>query len=457
MSTSRRKFIKQSCALAAVAAVPRSGNGWFERARRQRDKIRITNVERFVFYLPYHDFHAKALFRYHGPNIQARTVFKVSTNVGLVGWGESWSVSPFSDEDRRRYVGSSPFDWLAARKDLPMNMAAYDLMGKYLEIPAWKMIGPQVRTRIPVAAWTVSQEPEALQREVKHAASLGYRWIKYHIDEIQNVLDQTRAMQEVAPKGFRVHFDFNVNSTLSHVEPILREMEKFPVVGRIEDPIRISETEGWRHLTETCKSEILVHHGPAEFMNRGLCDGSMAGHAPIGSAIRVAALADSAGLPFMLQQCGGFINQAFLAHEASVFPQATLDHCNLALHWNDHVCRQPMPVVDGMVDVPRGPGLGIEVVEEKVRHAAELPPPAYEPFLVKIMYTNGPTIVARHLPHREGHTDDLRIMKRLLGDTFPGPQPGYNNPVRSEMWDDLDDPLFQKIWKQTENQRYVVL
>ena len=136
MSTSRRKFIKQSCALAAVAAVPRSGNGWFERARRQRDKIRITNVERFVFYLPYHDFHAKALFRYHGPNIQARTVFKVSTNVGLVGWGESWGVSPFSDEDRRRYVGSSPFDWLAARKDLPMNMAAYDLMGKYLEIPA---------------------------------------------------------------------------------------------------------------------------------------------------------------------------------------------------------------------------------------------------------------------------------------------------------------------------------
>ena len=192
-------------------------------------------------------------------------------------------------------------------------------------------------------------------------------------------------------------------------------------------------------------------------MNRGLCDGSMAGHAPIGSAIRVAALADSAGLPFMLQQCGGFINQAFLAHEASVFPQATLDHCNLALHWNDHVCRQPMPVVDGMVDVPQGPGLGIEVVEEKVRQAAQLPPPAYEPFLVKIMYTNGPTIVARHLPHREGHTDDLRIMKRLLGDTVPGPQPGYNNPVRSEMWDDLDDPLFQKVWKQTENQRYVVL
>lgn len=457
MNLNRRTFVKETCALGAIAALPRRSNGWFEKARRHRDKIKITDIERFVFYLPYHSFNAKALFRYHGPNIQARTVFKVSTNLGIVGWGESWGVSDFTNQDRRRYVGTSPFDWLAAREDLPINMAAYDLMGKYLDVPAWKLIGPQVRTQIPVAAWTVSQVPEAMQREVQHAASLGYRWIKYHIDELQNVIEQTKAMQQVTPEGFQVHYDFNVNSTLSHVEPILRKLEEFPIVRRIEDPIRISETEGWRHLTETCKSEILVHHGPAEFMTRGLCDGSMAGHAPIGNAIRVAALAESAGLPFMLQQCGGFINQAFLAHEASVFRQATLDHVNLALHWNDHVCEQPMPVVDGMVAVPDKPGLGITVVEEKVRQAASAPRPKYEPFLVKIMYTNGPTIVARHLPHMAGHTDDLRILSRLLGDEIPGPKPGYDNAVRTEMWDDLDDPLFRKIWKQTESERYVVL
>jgi len=457
MNDSRRHFLQHCSILAAATALPQQANAWIGQARLKRDSITITKIERFVIYLPYHDFHAKALFRYHGPNIQARTIYKVSTDIGLVGWGESWGVSSLTRDDRRRYIGTSPFDWLAARKDLPMNMAVYDLMGKFLQVPAWKLIGPQVRTRIPVAAWTVSQEPEAMQREVSHAASLGYRWIKYHIDEIQNVLEQTEAMEKVAPKGFRVHYDFNVNSTLSHVEPIIRELEKHPIVGRIEDPIRISEVEGWRHLTETCKSEILVHHGPAEFMNRGLCDGSMAGHAPIGNATRISALADSAELPFMLQQCGGFINQAFLAHEASVFPQATLDHVNLALHWNDHICERPMKVSDGKINVPQGPGLGIEVVEEKVREIAQQPVPAYEPFLVRIMYKNGPTIVARHLPHLEGHADDLRIMSRLLGDDIPGPEPGYNNQVRTEMWDDSDDPLFQKIWKQTESQQYVVL
>ena len=116
-----------------------------------------------------------------------------------------------------------------------------------------------------------------------------------------------------------------------------------------------------------------------------------------------------------------------------------------------------MKVSDGKINVPQGPGLGIEVVEEKVRELVQQPVPAYEPFLVRIMYKNGPTIVARHLPHLEGHTDDLRIMSRLLGDDIPGPEPGYNNQVRTEMWDDIDDPLFQKLWKQTETQQYVVL
>ena len=94
--------------------------------------------------------------------------------------------------------------------------------------------------------------------------------------------------------------------------------------------------------------------------------------------------------------------------------------------------------------------LGIEAVEKNVQEFPQQPEPAYKPFLVRFMYKNGPTIVARHLPHLEGHTDDLRIMSRMLGDDIPGPEPGYNNQVRTEMWDDIDNPLYQKLWKQTD-------
>ncbi len=161
---------------------------------------------------------------------------------------------------------------------LPMNMALYDLMGKYLGLPVWKLLGPKVRSWVPVAAWTVSQPPDAMAAEVREAARRstpywGYRWLKYHVDEIQNVIDQTAAMQKAAPRGFRIHYDFNANSTYSAVYPVLRELGRFSVAGRVEDPITAKDRDGWRMLRQKCRIPILGHHVPVEFMLEKLCDG----------------------------------------------------------------------------------------------------------------------------------------------------------------------------------------
>ena len=62
----------------------------------------------------------------------------------------------------------------------------------------------------------------------------------------------------------------------------------------------------------------------------------------------------------------------------------------------------------------------------------------------------------RHNPNIGIHVDDLRFLKRLLGNRIPGPTPGYINDVRTEWWDDVDDPAFQKAWKATENRKYIL-
>ncbi|MEE3259964.1 MAG: hypothetical protein VX293_12205, partial [Candidatus Latescibacterota bacterium] len=85
------------------------------------------------------------------------------------------------DALRERYLGTDPFDWIGDTEHLCMNMATYDLMGKELGVPAWKLIGPRVRSWMPVAAWTVSQEPQAMAEEVLQAAQRGYHWMKYHV------------------------------------------------------------------------------------------------------------------------------------------------------------------------------------------------------------------------------------------------------------------------------------
>ena len=418
-------------------------------AQQGRQKLTIQSIKPVVFYPPYHAYHRQTLFRYHGQNIQARTVYLVTTNLGLSGYGECWSKGSLTNQDFKQYLGTSPFDWIGQRTNLPLNMAMYDLMGKYLEIPVWKLLGPQVRKKIPVAFWTVSQTPKAMAEEVRQAAKTGYRWLKYHVDEVQNVIDQTRAMQAVAPAGFQVHYDLNANAELAAVLPMLKKLETFSVAGRFEDPIVASDRAGWQRIRQEIKRDILGHHVPLDFIRAGLLDGYMAGHAPIGNAIKVAGLAEETQVPIMLQQCGGTLNQAFLAHEAAVFPQATIDHVNLCHLWKEDVTDKLMPVVNGHVQVPQGPGLGINIDEKKLAAMARRATPQYEPFLVQIAYQDGPTIYCRHNPDLPGATDNLRFLGRLLGKKIPGPKPAYDNAVLTRLLDDSNETDFGRLWQAT--------
>ncbi len=409
--------------------------------------MRIVEIEAHEVLPPYQDFNALALARYHGRSIQVRSILVVRADNGLEGYGEAWGGCD-PEGLRQRYLGTDPFDWINAGSDLPMNMALYDLMGKHLGIPAWKLLGPKARSWIPVAAWTVSQPPEGMAQEVRMAARQGYHWLKYHVDEIQNVIDQTEAMQQAAPRGFKVHYDFNSNSDLYTMCPILKELERFPVAGRFEDVLPAGDEEGHRLLRAKCKLPILIHHAPPEVMLKGMCDGYMAGHAPIGLALKVAAVAEAANMPVMYQQCGGTINQAFLAHEAAVIRKATIDHVDLCHLWKDDVTSQRMEVIGGAVEVPAGPGLGVSLDREKLERYKAAPPVARGRYLVRMRYADGLTVYLRHDPDQPGQTDSLRFQGRLHGHRAPGHAPSYANPVTTDFWEE-DSAEFERLWQQT--------
>ena len=455
MHFTRRDILSQG--LTSLAILSPLGH-WLSKAAgadaatiRRASSLRITEIERHEILLPYHDFNATTLFRYHGLGIQLRTIFIAKTNVdGLIGYGDAWGRGP-DQKDVDKYVGTNPFDWIGDTTTLATNMAMYDVMGKFLNVPSWKLIGPKVRNRVPVAAWTVSQPPKQMADEVKHAASQGYRWLKYHIDELQNIFDQTEAMQAVAPDGFKIHYDFNGNSNFKAIMPVVKRLENYRIAGRIEDPISANDSEGWRRIRQATSLPVLGHHAPVEFLLNGACDGLMTGHAAVGSAAKVAAVAEQVNKPIMLQNAGGTLNQAFQVHQAAIFKMATIDHVNLARLWKDDVTKQTMPIRDGFVEVPKGPGLGISIDGDKLKTYASVSRPKHRKFLVRIRYKNGPTIYTRHDPHLPGATDNMRYLGRLLGKNIPGPIPAYDNDVFTDFWDDVDSPEFQRLWKMTAN------
>ena len=443
----RRRLLKMAALTASLAPFPVS------LLSAVRGKMKIIDIEEHEIVPPFQDYNALELFRYHGLSIQTRMIYVVKTDIGLEGYGESGLAPKGRFKD---YIGTDPFDWLGDKKNLPMNMAMYDLMGKYLDLPAWKLIGPKVRSWIPVAAWTVSRHPDAMAEEVLSVSRRGYHWLKYHVDVLQNAIDQTEAMQKVAPPGFKIHYDFNEDANFEAVYPVLRELQRFPIAGRIEDPIKSEDHDGYRLLREKCTIPILIHHGPHDyFMRHGLCDGFMGGHASIGLAMKLAALAEASNTPFMLQQTGGTINQAFLAHEAAVFHMASLDHVNCCHLWKEHVTHEEMPVISGSIALPQGPGLGVTLDRKKLQHIAESPRPKQTRFLVRTRYSDGLTIYFRFNPDLPGA--NVRFLnppgfgKRYsgFGPDVPGPVPGYANPVVTDFWDETNSPEFKAIWKRT--------
>ncbi len=445
----RREFLASGALGLAGLALPE----WLRGALsgKAREALKITDIQAHEVCPPFHDYNAPWLFRYHGLGIQLRTIYVVKTQSGLEGIGESWGRLPENDPFSR-YVGSSAFDWIGDTQNLAINMALYDLMGKYLGLPCWKLIGPRVRSWVPVAAWTASQPPEGMAEETLNVAGRGFHWLKYHVDVIQNVVDQTEAIQKVAPPGFKVHYDFNADSNVEAVEPVLKELEKFSVAGRIEDPLRAVDHEGYRILRESCSIPVLIHHGPADyFMRHGLCDGFMAGHAPVGLAAKLAGMAESANTPFMLQQCGGTINQAFLAHEAAVFKMAILDHVSLCHLWKEDVTVETMPVVNGSVQVLGKPGLGVTLDPDKLRRLSQAPRPRQGRFLVRMRYRSGFRVYFRFDPDAPG--SNLRF---LNPPDIPGPRlqrgtSGYANPVVTDFWDEEGSQDFERLWRETES------
>ena len=411
---------------------------------------RIVEIENHVIYPEYRDFNATTLARSHGKGIQGRVILIVKTDDGLEGLGEYWGPELDVDALCAQYVGTDPFDWLHATEHLWMNMALYDLMGKLLGVPAWKLIGPRVRSWMPVSAWTIAQPPAAMAEEVRQAAARGYRWIKYHVDQTNNVIAQTAAMQEAAPPDFRVHYDLNANLDFYTICPIIKELEQFWIAGRIEDPMDPQDEDGYRLLREKCKLPMITHHGPAEFMVRGVCDGYMSGHGAVGAAAKLAAVAEMTRKPLMLQNCGGAINQAFQAHQVAVFRMATIHHVNVSNLWKEDVTVEQMPVVGSCVQVPEGPGLGVTLDRDKLAKCASQQPHERGRYLVRLRYADGLTVCARGNPDQV--RAQLRSFASVHGLQAPGSVPTYNAPVTGDYWDEGEEPeAFERWWMATES------
>ena len=371
--------------------------------------------------------------------IDTQTVFRVTCDNGVIGYGDTRGHSALNDQQKEALLGKSPFDFVAADLNVGLMGALYDAMGKHLDVPAHKIMGQKVRDRVPVAAWTRPASPEDFALEIQRAAAEGYKYFKMHTCAHHCVIEQTRAAEEVAPDGFKVHYDFNHNRTETDTLRIIDEVERSSVVGILEDPIRWQNIDGWRRLRERTSLPLLMHvpqlGGGAEILN-GCADLYMVGEVGIGTSFKRGFAAATAELSTVIQLTGGTLSKALAMHMGAVLPNVS-HSVNLDDQYAEDATGGRLAIDEGSTPVPEGPGLGINVDEEKLSELAARPKSELPNHVGVLSLPGGSTYYTPSIPSAEN----------LSG--FPE---GNVRGIRSRVWNDDGSEEFKIIYQRLQSE-----
>ena len=416
--------------------------------------MRIQSIEAIPLHMQLHPEIAPHLYRSsHRGQI---TLYRVTLANGSVGYGEDLGNTGSVEA----FVGR---DAVAGLRDIPhsgVQMACYDAVGKALGVPAHALMGKQVRTRVPHAYWTNDLPPESLANQVQRAAAMGFTVYKFKCRPWWDPFEQIAAAEAVAPPGFKIWADFNGHlREVRQALPILQRLSEFKVIGGFESPIPQRDAAGYAELRAKIDKPIAAHFGsgcchvrtdPAydpgtpglRQVNERLCDAFVLGSGDVETLKRQTSVAAEAQLPFWIQAVGGALRAVWTFHFASTCKTGTLSHLSTHNVWTEDVI-EPLQPVAGWVDVPDGPGLGVEILDSTIERLRTAPPIPWPRRITTVVYPESHFGGARwHFGH-----ETLRHESFYFG-SFPGFIPG----VRTEVWEDDGTATFDTLFERCEKE-----
>ena len=450
-SVSRRDFLLAAAGASAFGGLLASTAESAYAAKKTADSvfgdIRITEIETHDITLEYHDWIAYQLNHYYGP--RGRTVYIVHTNKGITGLGEGQKEA---EDTVEKYVGTSPFDWVGDETSLPLGTAMYDLMGKSAGVPVYKLFGQRYRRWVPICSWTVSTHPKRMVEAVQRYSAQGYTWMKFHLSPFENVMDQTEAMQAVAPKDFKIHYDITMGGTEDHMFDLLERLAEYPIAGCFEDPLEPNEIDGYIELRKRVKIPVVLHHSAMRFTYSVLhraADAYMMGHQRIGKAMRSAGLFEAAEMPFMLQNVGGNMTRAMTTHMQSAFKAASFHFIDSSEQWKSDIVNERLEPVNGLIRVPEKPGLGVTLNAAELERLRKLQLPKQPKWIIKTTFDNGTRMF--NIANPEDSIFMVRPDRRRLIPLR------YDLPLTTEYWDDDGSADYKQMFARIEREGVVLL
>ena len=339
-------------------------------------------------------------------NTQTLVLVRVTCADGVQGWGEATTIGGLAyGEESPESIKTNIDTYIApllagmeassvakamarVRKSIQGNRfakcavetALLDAQARRLGVPLSELLGGRVRDALPVA-WTLASGDTSKDiSEAEHMLDIRrHRIFKLKIglrsvdDDVAHVLAIKRAL------GERASVRVDVNQAWSELDAV-RGIARLEAGGidLVEQPVKAGNRAALARLKERFDVAIMADealHGPDDAMALARMDAAdvvavkITQSGGLTPALEVATVARLAGMGVyggtMLE---GGIGTAATAHVCATFPElAWGTELFGPLLLTEEVLREPLVYRDFMLQVPTGPGLGVEIDVEKLQ------------------------------------------------------------------------------------------
>lgn len=335
-------------------------------------------------------------------------IVEIETDDGIVGWGECYGPSAVSrayieTQFAPRIIGRDPFDVEVIWEDLynrikdyggqgmassalsGIDIALWDIIGKRCGQPVHKLMGGAHRTEVTSYATglyfiDMDRLIEEAVDEARGYVDEGFTAIKMKIGlgSMKLDIDRVAAVREAVGPGIRLMVDANHCLTVPQAIRYGRELEKLDIEW-FEEPISPEDIDGYVEVTRAL--DIAVAGGENGFTRWGFRDLVMrkamdivqpdvCAAGGLSECRKIATLAIAHGVECVPHAWGSVIGLAATLHFLAALPDQPpsfrpfpplLEFEQCENPFRDHLGVEPIVQRRGQVQIPTGPGLGIEI------------------------------------------------------------------------------------------------
>jgi galactonate dehydratase len=345
---------------------------------------------------------------------------KVMTDDGLVGWGEpvvegrADTVKAAVEELSSYIIGQDPMRiedlWqvmyragfyrggpILTSAISGIEQALWDIKGKFYNAPVYDLIGGASRDKIRVYNWIGGDRPSDVREAAIQQIAAGFTAVKMNASEelhyidsfskIEKVIERIATVREVGGSDFGIGIDFHGRVHKSMAKILAKELDQYRPMF-IEEPVLPENNEALKEIARYTSAPIATGErmytrwGFKELLQQGIVDIIQPDVSHAGGILetrKIAAMAEAYDVALAPHCPLGPIALASCLQVDACSPNAFIQEQSLGIHYNqgndilDYILNpQTFEYQDGFVSLPKGPGLGVEVNEEKVREAAKI-------------------------------------------------------------------------------------